>query len=42
MESKETTNKNVLIDKREDIIKFLIILYENQEKIKLSYRLQKS
>lgn len=42
MESKKTTNKNVLIDKREDVIKFLIKLYENQEKIKISYQLQKS
>lgn len=42
MENKETTNKNILIDKSEDIIKFLIKLYENQEKIKISYQLQKS
>ena len=42
MNSEETTNKNLLIDKNEDIIKFLIKLYENQEKIKISYQLQKS
>ncbi len=42
MENQETTNKNILIDKSEDIIKFLIKLYENQEKIKISYQLQKS
>ena len=42
MNSEETTNKNFLIDKSEDIIKFLIKLYENQEKIKISYQLQKS
>lgn len=42
MENQETTNKNLLIDKSEDIIKFLIKLYENQEKIKISYQLQKS
>ena len=27
MENQETTNKNILIDKSEDIIKFLIKLY---------------
>ena len=42
MNSEETTNKNLLIYKSEDIIKFLIKLYENQEKIKISYQLQKS
>jgi len=42
MENQETTNKNLSIDKREDIIKFLIKLYENQEKIKITYQLQKS
>ncbi len=42
MKNQETTNKNLLIDKSEDIIKFLIKLYENQEKIKISYQLQKS
>lgn len=42
MENQETTNKNILIDKSEDIIKFLIKLYENQEQIKISYQLQKS
>lgn len=42
MNSEETTNKKLLIDKSEDIIKFLIKLYENQEKIKISYQLQKS
>lgn len=42
MNSEKTTNKNLLIDKSEDIIKFLIKLYENQEKIKISYQLQKS
>lgn len=42
MENQETTNKNILIDKSEDILKFLIKLYENQEKIKISYQLQKS
>lgn len=42
MKNQETTNKNLLIDKSEDIIKFLIKLYENQENIKISYQLQKS
>lgn len=42
MKNQETTNKDLLIDKSEDIIKFLIKLYENQEKIKISYQLQKS
>lgn len=42
MENKETTNKKNLIDKNENIFNFLINLYENQEKIKISYQLQKS
>lgn len=42
MKNQETTNKKLLIDKGEDVIKFLIKLYENQENIKIAYQLQKS
>ncbi len=42
MEKQKINNKNILIDKSEEVIKFLIKLYEKQENIKISYQLQKS